>query len=90
MVGNVCERKHPLLRITAANVRENGQSAEEQELDENDFNIFSHIDGALDRLHVFSLQISFQPKISCAGGSLCSDEGQCTEISAAGLLQNIL
>ena len=85
-VGNVCECKHPVWdRITAAYVRENGHSAEEQELDENDFDALLHIEGALDRLRIFALQISSQLKIPCTGGSLCSDEGQCTEIP--GLLQ---
>ena len=88
-VGNVCERKHlAWARINTANIRENGHSPEEQELDENDFDAFSHIEGTLDRLRIFALQISSELKIPCAGGSLCSDEGQCIEIP--GLLQNVL
>lgn len=66
--------------MTAANEGENGHSGEEQELDENDFDAFSHIEGVIDRLRIFALQIISELKVPCTGGSLCSDEGKCTEI----------
>ena len=53
-----------------------------EELDEDDRDFFTRIEGAEDRLRTFSLVASTEIDIPCADGFQCSDEtNQCTAIT---------
>lgn len=55
-----------------------------EELDEDDYDFFSRIDGAIDRLQAFSLQSSAEIEDPCADDYRCSDESgirRCTPIT---------
>ena len=58
--------------------------AEEQDDDDRDF--FTRIEGAEDRLRIFSLQTSSEIEIPCAEGFRCSDQGSCTMIEGTNVM----
>lgn len=82
--GEPCEHEHVRHRITAAAAVGGGSEDNEEteeELDENDFDTLSHIEGALDRLRVFALSVSGQLEVPCRAGAHCSGEGRCVQVS---------
>ena len=86
--GGDCE--HESLRIRSRDLHDRNEDDDNdndgdeeftQELDENDHDFFSHTERAVERLLVFSLQISAEIELPCSDGYRCSSEGQCVEAS---------
>ena len=82
----MCEREDP--RDLDDGDEDDDDDEFTEELDEEDRDFFSRIDGAIDRLRAFSLQSSAEIEYPCADGYRCSDEsGTCTQITGIYLNQ---
>lgn len=75
----MCEREDP--RDLDDGDEDDDDDEFTEELDEDDRDFFTRIEGATDRLRAFSLQSSAEFEIPCEDGYRCSDEGRCTQIT---------
>ena len=58
-----------------------------EELDEDDHDFFTRIDGTIDRLRTFSLLASAEIELPCSDGFRCSTtQGRCIEVSGTHIL----
>lgn len=76
----MCEREDP--RDLDDGDEDDDDDELTEELDEDDRDFFSRIDGAIDRLRAFSLQSSAEIDDRCADGYRCAGmSGRCTPIT---------